>query len=120
MMTAKKPLGLYAGDIESFANDDFISIANGGTGSTTATGALSVLGAAASGDNRDITSVGAITGVTAVSGDNSNLLATTEFVMANAVGSIATSISAPINAAIQLIRTQKIMAQMLLAGIPWP
>ena len=31
-MTAKKPLGLYAGDVEGFTNGDFIDILYGGTG----------------------------------------------------------------------------------------
>ena len=40
----------------------------------------STLGAAASGANTDITSVGAVTGVTATAGDNTTKLATTAFV----------------------------------------
>jgi hypothetical protein len=47
---------------------------------TTAANARTTLGAAASGANSDITSVGAVTGVTATAGDNTSKLATTAFV----------------------------------------
>lgn len=51
---------------------------------TTAAAARATLGAAASGANTDITSLGAVTGVTAPLADNSTKLATTAFVLANA------------------------------------
>ena len=46
--------------------------------------ARAAMGAAESGANTDITSLGAVTGVTASNGDNSTKLATTAFVAANA------------------------------------
>lgn len=53
------------------------------------------MGVAASGANTDITSLGAVTGVTAAQGNNSTLLATTAFVQAAAapVGTVIHSIS---------------------------
>ena len=51
---------------------------------TTAAAARTTLGAAASGANSDITSLGAVTGVTAALADDSTKLATTAFVLANA------------------------------------
>lgn len=48
---------------------------------TTSAAARTTLGAAASGANTDITSLGAVTGVTATAGDNTTKLATTAFVL---------------------------------------
>ena len=55
-----------------------------GTDSSNKAAARTALGAAASGANTDITSLGAVTGVTATLADNTTKLATTAFVMANA------------------------------------
>lgn len=43
-MAAKKPIGLYAGELEGFSAGDFVDIANGGTGATTQVGAQTALG----------------------------------------------------------------------------
>lgn len=62
--------------------------------------ARATLGAAASGANTDITSVGAVTGVTATLGDNTTKLATTAYVKAaSTTGNAATSTTAATAAA---------------------
>jgi hypothetical protein len=73
-----------------------VGIAKGGTGSTSAAAARTALGVAASGGNTDITSVGAITGVTATIGDNTTKVATTAFVAASSpqIQSISASVAA--------------------------
>ena len=55
-----------------------------GTDSSNKAAARTTLGAAASGANTDITSLGAVTGVTASIADNTTKLATTAFVLSNA------------------------------------
>jgi len=68
----------------------------GSTANTVAVGnhthSLFELGAAASGDNVDINSLGAVTGVTAPSGDNSTLLATTAYVSGEGFIKITTQV----------------------------
>jgi hypothetical protein len=73
-----------------------VGISKGGTGGTTAAAARTALGVAASGANTDITSVGAITGVTATIGDNTTKVATTAFVAAASpqIQSISASVAA--------------------------
>ena len=61
---------------------DYATTLLGATG--TPADARTALGAAKSGANTDITSLGAVTGVTAPPADNSTKLATTAFVLANA------------------------------------
>lgn len=70
---------------------DPLPLANGGTGATTAAGARTALGAAASGANTDITSLsapalGAATATTATAGDNTTKVATTAYVQTALTG----------------------------------
>ncbi|WP_069264008.1 hypothetical protein [Burkholderia vietnamiensis] len=70
---------------------DPLPVANGGTSATTASGARSALGAAASGANTDITSLsapalGAATATTATAGDNTTKVATTAYVQTAVAG----------------------------------
>ncbi|WP_124516946.1 hypothetical protein [Burkholderia stagnalis] len=68
-----------------------VTVAKGGTGSTTAAGARTALGAAASGANTDITSlsapaIGAATAATASAGDSTTKVATTAYVQGAVTG----------------------------------
>ncbi|MBR8201702.1 hypothetical protein [Burkholderia vietnamiensis] len=70
---------------------DPLPVSNGGTSATTASGARSALGAAASGANTDITSLsapalGAATATTATAGDNTTKVATTAYVQTTVAG----------------------------------
>jgi len=80
-----------------------VTVAKGGTGATTASGARAALGAAASGANTDIASLnapalGAATAATAAAGDNSTKVATTAYVQGTVTGGANAAAFTTVNA----------------------
>lgn len=76
----------YATGAQTWALTDLSAFGRTLIDDANAPAALATLGAATSGANTDITSVGAVTGVTAAGGDSSTKLATTAFVVGSASG----------------------------------
>lgn len=103
--TSLTGLPLVAGSSGSLATYQVLGVVGGGTGSATAAGARTNLGAAASGANTDITSLsspalGAATATTQSPGDNTTKVATTAFVTAAVSGSSGSTQIQPISASV--------------------
>jgi hypothetical protein len=88
------------GNISATALTGIVPALSGGTGVTTAAAELARIGGAKSGANTDITSLaapalGAATATTAANGTNTTQVATTQFVLSNAVTSSSPTITTP-------------------------